>query len=166
MENLFGCKQCHTELYSKNKRSIQEKITISHVVGFSLARLIKPSPRILQNILLVVFCCYTLSSHADIFTGDDTNNNFHGYDGNDALYGGNGDDQITGGAGRDTTMDENSRGKLLESIVKVDEVLQKNAKPLNQVKASIRKTLAMAQLKETVRTLSETVKQQASVTIH
>ncbi len=51
-------------------------------------------------------------------------------------------------------------------IVKVDEVLQKNAKPLNQVKASIRKTLAMAQLKETVRTLSETVKQQASVTIH
>ncbi|MCP4979529.1 MAG: hypothetical protein GY935_03420 [Gammaproteobacteria bacterium] len=51
-------------------------------------------------------------------------------------------------------------------IVKVDEVLQKSAKPLNEVRASIRKTLAMAQLKEAVRTLSETVKQQASVTIH
>jgi len=51
-------------------------------------------------------------------------------------------------------------------IVMVDEIIQKKAKPLSQVRNSIRKTLAMSQLREAVKTLSESVRQQASVTIH
>jgi hypothetical protein len=51
-------------------------------------------------------------------------------------------------------------------LVLVDEVLQKKAKPLSQVRNDIRKTLAMAQLKEAVKSLSESVRKQAAVTIH
>ena len=51
-------------------------------------------------------------------------------------------------------------------LILVDEVLQKQAKPLSQVRDSIRKTLAMAQLKETVKSLSESVKKQASITVY
>ncbi len=51
-------------------------------------------------------------------------------------------------------------------LVMVDEVRRKKAKPLSQARAGIRKTLAMSQLKEAVKSLSTMAKQEASVTIH
>jgi hypothetical protein len=50
-------------------------------------------------------------------------------------------------------------------LVLVDEVIQTSPQPLAEVRGQIRKTLAMAQLKEAVRSLSEQVKQEASITI-
>jgi hypothetical protein len=71
-------------------------------------------------------------------------------------------------------IDSQTAGKLsdvhfiddIPYLVLVDEVLQKKAKPLSQVRNDIRKTLAMAQLKEAVKSLSESVRKQAAVTIH
>ncbi|MCP4765429.1 MAG: hypothetical protein GY916_01235 [Gammaproteobacteria bacterium] len=71
-------------------------------------------------------------------------------------------------------IDSQTPGKLsdvhfiddLPYLVLVDEVLQKQAKPLSQVRDGIRKTLAMAQLKQAVKSLSESARQQASVKIH
>lgn len=51
-------------------------------------------------------------------------------------------------------------------LVLVDEVIETRAKPLSQVRGGIRKTLAMAQLKQAVKTLSEAARQQAEVSIH
>ncbi len=50
-------------------------------------------------------------------------------------------------------------------LVMVDEVIETRPKPLSQVRGGIRKTLAMAQLKEAVKSLSESARQEASVTI-
>ena len=50
-------------------------------------------------------------------------------------------------------------------LVLVEELIQTSPKPLSEVRDQIRKTLAMANLKEAVQSLSETVKQEASITI-
>ncbi|MCP4299543.1 MAG: hypothetical protein GY783_03065 [Gammaproteobacteria bacterium] len=71
-------------------------------------------------------------------------------------------------------IDSQTPGKLsdvhfiddLPYLVLVDEVLQKQAKPLSQVRDDIRKTLAMAQLRDVVKALADDVKKQAAVTIH
>jgi hypothetical protein len=50
-------------------------------------------------------------------------------------------------------------------LVLVDEVIQTQPQPLSEVRSLIRKTLAMAQLKQAVKELSEQVTQEASITI-
>jgi hypothetical protein len=50
-------------------------------------------------------------------------------------------------------------------LVLVDEVIQTKPQPLSEVRSQIRKTLAMAQLKQAVKELSEQVTQEASITI-
>ena len=50
-------------------------------------------------------------------------------------------------------------------LVLVEEVVQTNPQPLSEVRGQIRRTLAMAQLKQAVQELSEQVKQEASITI-
>jgi len=50
-------------------------------------------------------------------------------------------------------------------LVLVDELIETSPKPLNEVRGQIRKTLAMAQLKEAVKSLSTTVKQEAAITL-
>jgi hypothetical protein len=50
-------------------------------------------------------------------------------------------------------------------LVLVEEMIQTSPQPLNEVRNQIRKTLAMAQLKEAVKLLSTTVKQEAVITL-
>ena len=50
-------------------------------------------------------------------------------------------------------------------LVLVEEVIETSPQPLSEVRGQIRRTLAMAQLKQAVQALSEQVRQEASITI-